>query len=65
MYLAYQLLFNLIIPVYKASRKIKQGFREMHERMNSQMKQPSESDVPNQAAQPDHSDDYIDFEELK
>ena len=61
-YLGYQLLFNLIIPIYKTSRKIKQGFRDMHQRMQDQMKQP---DTPQTAAQPDHSDDYIDFEEVK
>jgi len=36
-YFLYLLIFRLVIPVYLASRKIKQGFREMQEKMESQM----------------------------
>jgi hypothetical protein len=63
-YLAYQLLVNLIIPVYKTSRKIKQGFHEMHQRMKDQMDQQNNESTAAQPAPPSHADDYIEFEEL-
>jgi hypothetical protein len=69
----YQFIFKLVIPVYRASRKIKKGFREMQEKMNQQYNQqqqqqayshssPSGS-VNKQSSKP--SGDYIDFEEIK
>ena len=68
-YAAYQFIFNLVIPVYKTTRKIRKGFREMHAHMQSQSgadkngstSQPS-SYKPMSKANPD---DYIDFEEVK
>lgn len=33
----YNLVFRFIIPVYRASRKMKQQFREMNARMREQM----------------------------
>jgi len=71
-YFLYLLIFRLVIPVYLASRKIKQGFREMHEKMESQMNQHqgfnphSSSQANSPAPGPSISqDDYIEFEEVK
>ena len=67
-YLAYQLIFNLAIPLFKTTRKIKKGFREMNDRMNEQYPGQPQKDQPaadknkNKAAP---ASDYIDFEELK
>lgn len=53
--------------MYRASRKIKKGFREMHSRMEEQMKQQQGSATQNT---PSHEEpkkkagDYIDFEEV-
>ncbi|MFZ9388137.1 MAG: hypothetical protein ACO25B_09670 [Chitinophagaceae bacterium] len=71
-YFAYMLIFRLIIPVYLASRKIKQGFREMQEKMQEQMRQQQgfspqpgpQSTPPNPGSSVSH-DDYIEFEEVK
>ena len=69
-YLAYKLVFDFIIPVYRTTRKIKKGFREMQEQMNAGMqgRQPGEpvqgktvQQKPSAATQ----GDYIDFEEVK
>jgi len=65
-YVLYQLIFKLVLPVYKATQKIKKGFGDMHNRMNEQMQEP-------QPVQPERSsasvkipeDDYIEFEEVK
>ena len=32
-YLAYKLLFELVIPLYRTTKKIKRGIREMQEKM--------------------------------
>ncbi len=70
-YLAFQFIFRLVIPVYIASRKIKKGFREMQSHMSEQAENPySQQEKPHRrpaypsAASPD-AGDYIEFEELK
>ncbi len=72
LYILYQFIFKLVIPVYLASRKIKKGFREMQSRMQEQMQQQQQqqsgyTQEPN-TAQPDtkhKAGDYIEFEEVK
>ena len=77
-YIAYQFIFNLVIPVYRTSRKIRKGFREMSARMNwsdgqppmeayqsSVNKQNFATSVSQKPADKKSSDDYIDFEEIK
>ena len=66
-YLAYKLVFDFIIPVFKTTRRIKKGFREMQDRMqqpadpyNRQNGQQNEVKNEKSAA-----GDYIDFEEVK
>ena len=67
LYLAYQLIFNLAIPVFKTTRKIKKGFREMNDRMNEQYphQQKDQQAVDKNKSKPAPASDYIDFEELK
>lgn len=68
-YLGYQLIFNLIIPVYRASRRFKKQFSEMQQRMQEQMKQQhgyQPSPAPEQPAPGKvNPGDYIEFEEVK
>jgi hypothetical protein len=65
-YLLYQLIFNLVIPVYKTTRKIKKGFREMNEKMNEQYPQQQNPTTADQTkANNAPAEDYIDFEEVK
>ena len=67
-YLAYKLVFDFIIPIFKTTRRIKKGFREMQERMQ----QPDDPHHRQNGNQHDavnneksHAGDYIDFEEVK
>ena len=66
----YNLIFKFIIPVYMASRKMKQQFRQMQEAMQDKMR-PDQNAQAAQAQQPKNSaaakptGDYIDFEEIK
>jgi len=64
----YNLVFRLIIPVYKTTRQVKKKFREMRGQM--QDNQSGQQDFKQQAAPPKSSStpgssDYIDFEEIK
>ena len=67
LYLAYQFIFKLVIPVYRTSSRIKKGFREMNERMQQQSGNNSQTTQEPQAkpkTKPNPSD-YIEFEEIK
>jgi hypothetical protein len=67
-YIAYQFIFKLVIPVYKTSQKIKKGFREMQSRMEQTAEQQQEHQQHPNSTQPDKKHkmgEYIDFEETK
>jgi len=67
-YILYKLVFDLIIPVYTTTRKIKKGFREMHDKMQEEMNRQQPSTQATEATKPSpekKSTDYIDFEEVK
>lgn len=63
----YKLIFDFIIPVYRASRDIKARFREMHQQMNDNVNQHEQQSAAQQKQQPKKPVDktYIDFEEVK
>ena len=67
LYLAFQFIFKLVIPVFIASRKIKKGFREMQQHMEEQMRQQQQhqSAQPSASPQKEKLGDYIEFEEVK
>ncbi len=65
-YLLYKLLVDFIIPVYKTTRRIKKGFREMNERMSQQPGPFQQSDKAQKpGAEQKKPGDYIDFEEVR
>jgi len=76
----YQFIFKFLIPVWRASRQIKKGFREMKARMEQHQQQQQTyagagagtgSASGNTFMEGKHSkpkgspEDYIDFEEVK
>jgi len=68
-YLAYQFIFNFIVPLFKTTQQVKKGFRAMHDRMNetvnnNQNSQPQQPQS-NKAGSSSPIGDYIDFEEVK
>ena len=67
LYLAFKLVFDLIIPVYRTTRKLKKGFREMQQKMNQHAEQYNQQTAPPQVKETEKSKagDYIDFEEIK
>jgi len=67
-YSLYQLIFKFILPIYRTTRQIKKGFREMQERMHGQGPQTNSQQQPStdKAAEKNKKvGDYIDFEEVK
>ena len=64
-YLFYRIIFDLVIPVYKTTRQIKKGFKDMHSRMNEQQNQQQQASSTPKASKTVSPDDYIDFEEVK
>lgn len=66
-FLAYRLVFHLIIPIYKTSKQIKKQFREMNSRMEDHINQ-QQANQQTADPQPENKKvggDYIDFEEVK
>ena len=69
-YSLYQLLFKVIIPIYRTTRQVKRSFREMQEKMNAQGAQAQGRppvDATNNYARTEEkkTGEYIDFEEVK
>jgi|AntDryMetagUQ255_1029468.scaffolds.fasta_scaffold28488_1 hypothetical protein len=66
-YLLYQLVFKFIIPIYRTTKQVKRGFRDMQERMNGHAN-ANGSERPPQSSKTSNTKkagDYIDFEEVK
>jgi Sec-independent protein translocase protein TatA len=67
-YLGYRLLFDFILPVYRTTKRIKNSFRDMNQRMNQSQghndQQPGHSNQQQTTSKANH-EDYIDFEEIK
>lgn len=66
-YLLYKLIFDVILPVRKTTKAMRQQFREAQERMNEayQQHQRAQSQAQPQPEKPRQVGDYIDFEEVK
>jgi hypothetical protein len=71
-YILYKLVFDFIIPVYRASKRMKDQVGQMQQKMQEQQQRqnfPEENFVKNDSskAAPGKSaaKDYIEFEELK
>ena len=69
LYLLYKFIFELLIPVSKATVEVKQKLREMQEQQNAQQRQYEQQQAytppPTAAATKKKDDDYIEFEEVK
>lgn len=67
LYLLYKFVFELVIPVSKATSQVKNKLREMQEQQQAQQKQQQQP-TPSQQAQAQagksKDSDYIEFEEV-
>ena len=65
-YLGYKLVFEFIIPVYKATKQMKNKMADMHQRMQQeQQAQQVRQDQPQPRPKKDFSKDYIEYEDIK
>ena len=67
-YLAYRVVFHLIIPIYKTTKQVKKQFREMNSQMQDHINQQQANQrpvTPPPEVKKEQAGDYIDFEELK
>jgi hypothetical protein len=67
-YLAYRLIFNFIIPIYKTTKQVKKSFRDMQEQMRQHTGAYDEQPSKNYSAEKTDNNkagDYIDYEEVK
>lgn len=69
-YILYKIIFDFIIPMYKATKEIKGKMTDMQVRMQDQQRAQEaqqkqyEQDKVKQTVKP-VSEDYIDYEEMK
>jgi len=68
-YMAYQFIFKFLIPVYRTTKHIRKGVRDMNDRMHKssntqQNSSSSQNDQPKKSSGKPVGD-YIDFEEIK
>ena len=61
-YMLYQLVFKFILPIYRTTKQVRRGFRDMQDRMNGHT---PETGAPASKPAQKPVGDYIDFEEVK
>ena len=66
-YILYKLIFDFIIPIYTATKKVKKQFGEMQSGMDEQLnKFKQQQATPKPPVQSSSKkEDYIDYEEIK
>jgi hypothetical protein len=66
-YLAYKLIFDFIIPVYKTTKQMKQKMSDLNARMEEQQRRSASTNATSAAkpASKTVAGDYIDYEEIK
>jgi hypothetical protein len=64
-YLIYKLIFELVIPVGKASSQMREKIQQMQNQQNFQQQQAKTAAEPQPAPKPKSDKDYIEFEEVK
>ncbi len=65
LYLLYKIVFELVIPVGKATSQVKDKIREMQEQQRAQQANPPPPPVKETRADTPRSGDYIEYEEIK
>jgi hypothetical protein len=68
LYILYKFVFEFLVPVFNATRKIKKGFRDMKQQASGNMnqQQANATNAPTSGEKKKEPiGDYIDFEEIK
>jgi cellobiose-specific phosphotransferase system component IIA len=64
-YLIYKLIFELVIPVGKASSQMREKIQQMQDQQNFQQQQSKPAAEPQKTPTAKADKDYIEFEEVK
>ena len=64
-YFLLRFIFNFVIPVYRATRQMKDQVRDFQDRMQGQNTAPQDYDQQPKSKSSVRDGDYIDFEEIK
>jgi hypothetical protein len=65
-YILIRFIFNFVIPVFRATRRMKAQVREFQEKMNEQSFQSANPNPASEKRAPEKQEgDYIDFEEVR
>lgn len=64
-YVLYKFIFELVIPVSRATSQVKDKMREMQEQQRQQYQQQQQQQPTQQSQQQPSKGDYIEFEEIK
>ena len=65
-YILYKFIFDFIIPIYNTTKKVKQQFGQMQEKMQEQMKTYNQQQTTQPTPKPKSAnEEYIDYEEVK
>lgn len=65
-YVLYRFIFNFVVPIYKTTSRVKQGIREMNEKMRQHGQATAQpTPEPQFKTQENKTGEYIDFEEVK
>jgi len=62
-YMAYRLVFDFLLPIYRTTKQVRRGFQNMQDQMNGQNNHQANGQTAKQPGKP--VGDYIDFEEVK
>lgn len=65
LFLLYKLVFEIVLPVSKATSQVKDKLREMQEQQRAQQANQHPAPPPQAQATRPKPDDYIEFEEVK
>lgn len=69
-YILYKIIFDFIVPLYKASKQMKSKMNDMQQNMHKQQRAQAEQQqnynpANNLTKEPIKKEDYIDYEEIK
>ena len=71
-YIIYKVVFDLVIPIFRTTQKIRQQFGDIQQHMQDQMNATQNGHAGHTPSQPSpteqkksRAEDYIDFEEVK
>ena len=68
LYILYKFVFGFIIPIFRATQKIKKGFRDIQQQANENMNRQQANSTNTSSAGEKRKEpigDYIEFEEIE